>query len=121
MLDEVDVVEIKRIICEISEDSHPEWNVEAAFEYWRNKYSSFAEDYPKLFNAAVKKVLPLKYLDMMLQQVEMLKTKSKSVEEADTLVYSALRQEYVDPMIEKLTPAERVEFNKKIQEEMGSM
>lgn len=70
--------------------------------YFQGKYPRFVDDYPKLFQAALNPQFPLQFLDMMLQQLNMLDSKKTTLEQADEIVYGELRSVYVEPTIKEL-------------------
>lgn len=67
--------------------------------YYKNKYPQFVEDYPKLFKAVLDPEFPLIYLDMMLAQLEQLRNKNVTLDDADNNIYKRLREDYVEPLI----------------------
>lgn len=61
----------------------------------RIKYHKFAEDYPRLFEFSFDKTVDLKYLDVMLEQLESLNLNSINLDTADSNVYGILRKDYI--------------------------
>lgn len=88
----MDTSEIKSIVKTLRESNLPV----AAL---KSKYGQFAEDYPRLFEFAVDKRINLTYLDMMLQQLELLNNKQTDLDKADEHIYGKLRTDYVDPHV----------------------
>lgn len=96
-----DPVSVKAIVEEIR--SAP-GDASIKKEYFNNKYPQFAEDYPKLFKAVLDPDFPLVYLDMMLAQLEQLRNKNVSLDDADNSIYKRLREDYVEPLISTPKP-----------------
>jgi len=86
--------EIKDTITAIRNESHS-----SSEKALKNKYYSFYEKYPKLFNVATNTSFPLTYLDMMLAELDNLDTQKVDMDTADKNIYGHLRSIYVDPMI----------------------
>ncbi len=63
MLEDINPQEIRSIIHNIRSCTKSE-------QYWRLQYNQFAEDYPKLFNAAINNQFSLRYIELMLTQLE---------------------------------------------------
>jgi len=59
------------------------------------------ESKPYIFTKVVRGE-SLEWLPMFLAQIDHVRTQSKTKEEAETEVYGTLKNEYLDPMIERL-------------------
>lgn len=73
--------------------------------YFRNKFPSFTEQYPRLFLCAIDPQFPLfdgEFLKNMMEMQTKLSNESVSVDEADKEIYDELRLKYVDPVLETL-------------------
>lgn len=60
----------------------------------RKQYKDFVLDYPRLFEFAIDKKIKLEFLDMMLNQLELINNNSIDLETADSNVYSELQKKY---------------------------
>lgn len=80
---------IKRTVGEIRNSENVPENI------LRIKYSKFAEDYPRLFEFSFDKKIDLKYLDMMLEQLESLNLSSINLDTADSNVYGILKNDFI--------------------------
>lgn len=87
--------EIMRVVQEIRQS--PFGDTKRVF--FQRKYPDFIHQYPKLFEAALRKDFPLTYLAFMLEEKEKLENKEQNVDDADAKVYAKLREKYVDPLI----------------------
>jgi hypothetical protein len=95
-----DPVQVRAIVEEIR-NAHGDMDTNKVF--FKNKYPQFAEDYPKLFKAVLDPNFPLSYLDMMLAQLEQLRSNSVTLDDADNNIYTKLREDYVEPLLSKPT------------------
>lgn len=63
----------------------------------RERHPVFARDYPRLFAAALNPTFPLDLLDFMLLQTAGLSRDGSGIVEADTAVFTRLRERYGQP------------------------
>ena len=64
--------------------------------YFSKKYSDFAKQCPKLFEAACDDQFPMTYLDLMCKQIGMLDEKKTNVDEANNVIFTTLNEKYID-------------------------
>ena len=70
-------------------------NTELGEHLLRKKYSSFAENYPRLFEFAIDKSIKLEFLDIMLDQLKLINDNCISLDTADSNVYKILQDKYI--------------------------
>ena len=90
-----DVAATVRQIREQTSNGTPEHHI-------RYRYREFAQAMPHLFSAALNPEFDLKYLDIMLQQMKVVKQQGNTetaFTQADEVVIGKLRENYVDPLI----------------------
>ena len=68
-----------------------------SFDQLKTTHFDFFEKYPKLFEAATNPTFDLKYFETMLDHMDMINKNQLNVEEADKIIYTQLKKEYVDP------------------------
>ena len=89
---------IKDIIMEIRNSKRPDRD-----DYYRKKYYSFFEKFPKLFFAALNDSFDLRFFDMMLKQRDtIISSQSKEVmDQVSQGVYERLNERYLYPVFPK--------------------
>lgn len=92
----METTRIKEIVDEIRTLS---MTGQGADNFFREKYPMFVELYPKLYKAALDPNFPLKYLDFMLQQVDLLKNNASTIEGADKIIYDHLNDAFIKPVV----------------------
>jgi len=63
----------------------------------RTRDTTFYESFPKLFDAAADSSFPMKFLSLMLEQLQDLRENKTNLDAADAVVYTQLRETYIDP------------------------
>lgn len=106
--------EIRRIVYEIRTS-----NINRKADYFSAKYADFNKAFPLLFDAALNDTFPLKFLELMLnQRAQLANTEptKENIEEVNKVVYTALRETYIDPLVATLpTPLPKQENAKALE------
>ena len=95
----MDKTEIKKVVNELRELS-----LTSDPFGLREKYKEFYELYPRLFEVSMTPSFKLDYLDMMLDTMQRIKDNSTTQDAADEIVYSTLKEKYVDPVVANIDP-----------------